>query len=69
MLALSSILFYLKLSQKFIGEICNLAGGMTCMESGVIAINCKELIKNAKRGLIDFIFIRPPKVKASQSKR
>ena len=52
-LALSSILFYLKLSQKFIGEICNLAGGMTCMESGVIAINCKELIKNAKRNNID----------------
>ena len=52
-LALSSILFYLKLSQKFIGEICNLAGGMTCMESGVIAINCKELIKNAERNNID----------------
>ena len=52
-IAVSSILFYLKLPQRFIGEMCNLAGGLACMESGVIAVNSKELIKNAERNNID----------------
>ena len=52
-IALASILFYLKIPQKFIGEICNLAGGMACMESGVHTINLKELIKNARSNNLD----------------
>ena len=33
--------------------MCNLAGGMACMNSGVTAINLKELIKNAERNNLD----------------
>ena len=44
MLCINIILF--KNTSKFIGEICNLAGGMACMESGVHTIELKELIKN-----------------------
>ena len=52
-IALASILFYLKIPQKFIGEICNLAGGMACMESGVHTIKLKELIKNTRSNNLD----------------
>ena len=52
-IALASLLFYLKIPQKFIGEICNLAGGMACMESGVHAIKLKELIKNTRSNNLD----------------
>ena len=52
-ISLASILFYLKLSEKFIAEICNLAGGISCMKSGVNAINLKELIENAERNNLD----------------
>lgn len=52
-ISLASILFYLELSEKFIAEICNLAGGITCMKSGVNAINLKELIENAERNNLD----------------
>ena len=52
-IALASILFYLKIPQKFIGEICNLAGGMACMESGVYTIKLKELIKNTRSNNLD----------------
>ena len=52
-IALATILFYLKLPEKFIAEMCNLAGGITCMSSGVSAINLKELLENAERNNLD----------------
>ena len=52
-ISLATILFYLKLPEKFIAEMCNLAGGITCMSSGVSAINLKELIENAERNNLD----------------
>ena len=52
-ISLASILFYLNLPHKFIGKICNVAGGIVCMHSGVKAIDCKELIKKAKRYKLD----------------
>ncbi|MFL3002033.1 MAG: bifunctional heptose 7-phosphate kinase/heptose 1-phosphate adenyltransferase [Cytophagales bacterium] len=52
-ISLATILFYLKLPEKFIGEICNLAGGITCMKSGVNAIDLKELLKNAEINNLD----------------
>ena len=52
-ISLASILFYLKLPEKFIAEMCNLAGGITCMSSGVSAINLKELTENAERNNLD----------------
>ena len=52
-ISLATILFYLKLPEKFIGEMCNLAGGITCMKSGVNAIDLKELLKNAKINNLD----------------
>ncbi len=52
-ISLATILFYLNINIKFIGEICNLAGGMACMSSGVNAIDLKELIKNAERNNLD----------------
>ena len=33
--------------------MCNLAGGITCMKSGVNAIDLKELIKNAEINNLD----------------
>ena len=33
--------------------MCNLAGGITCMKSGVNAINLKELLENAERNNLD----------------
>ena len=52
-IALATILFYLKLPEKFIAEMCNLAGGITCMSSGVSAINLKELLENSERNNLD----------------
>tara|TARA_B100000405_G_scaffold300660_1_gene260694 strand:+ start:519 stop:1496 length:978 start_codon:yes stop_codon:yes gene_type:complete len=52
-ISLATILFYLKLPEKFIAEMCNLAGGITCMSSGVSAINLKELTENAERNNLD----------------
>ena len=52
-ISLATLLFYLKLPEKFIGEMCNLAGGITCMKSGVNAIDLKELIKNAEINNLD----------------
>jgi|TARA_B100001996_G_scaffold363490_1_gene331813 rfaE bifunctional protein kinase chain/domain len=52
-ISLATILFYLKLPEKFIGEMCNLAGGITCMKSGVNAIDLKELLKNAEINNLD----------------
>ena len=52
-ISLATILFYLKLPQKFIGEICNVAGGIVCDYSGVKAIDHKELIEKAKRYNLD----------------
>ena len=52
-ISLASILFFLKLPQKFIGEICNVAGGIVCNYSGVKAIDNKELIEKAKRYNLD----------------
>ena len=52
-ISLATILFYLKLPEKFIAEMCNLAGGISCMSSGVCAINLKELIENAERNNLD----------------
>ena len=52
-ISLATILFYLKLPEKFIAEMCNLAGGISCMSSGVSAINLKELIENAERNNLD----------------
>ena len=52
-ISLATILFYLDLPEKFIAEMCNLAGGITCMKSGVNAINLKELLENAKRNNLD----------------
>ena len=52
-ISLASILFYLNLPHRFIGKICNVAGGIVCMHSGVKAIDYKELIKKAKRYKLD----------------
>lgn len=52
-ISLASILFYLKLPQKFIGEICNIAGGIVCNYSGVKAIDNKELMEKTKRYNLD----------------
>ena len=52
-ISLATILFYLDLPEKFIAEMCNLAGGITCMKSGVNAINLKELLENAERNNLD----------------
>ena len=52
-ISLATILFYLDLPKKFIAEMCNLAGGITCMKSGVNAINLKELLENAERNNLD----------------
>jgi len=52
-ISLASILFYLNLPHRFIGKICNVAGGIVCMHSGVKAIDSKELIKKAKRYKLD----------------
>lgn len=52
-ISLATILFYLKLPQKFIGEICNVTGGIVCNYSGVKAIDSKELIKKTKRYNLD----------------
>ena len=52
-ISLASILFYLKLPQKFIGEICNIAGGIVCNFSGVKAIDKKELMEKTKRYNLD----------------
>jgi len=52
-ISLATILFYLKLPQKFIGEICNVTGGIVCNYSGVKAIDPKELIKKTKRYNLD----------------
>ena len=52
-ISLATILFYLKLPEKFIAEMCNLAGGITCMSSGVSAITLKELTENAERNNLD----------------
>ena len=52
-ISLASILFYLNLPLSFIGKMCNVAGGIVCMHSGVKAINCKELIEKAKRYKLD----------------
>ena len=52
-ISLATILFYLKLPEKFIAEMCNLAGGITCMSSGVSSINLKELTENAERNNLD----------------
>ncbi|PDH42868.1 MAG: D-glycero-beta-D-manno-heptose-7-phosphate kinase [Rhodothermaeota bacterium MED-G19] len=52
-ISLATILFYLKLPEKFIGEMCNLAGGITCMKSGVNSIDLKELLKNAEINNLD----------------
>ena len=52
-ISIATILFYLKLPEKFIGEMCNLAGVIACMKSGVNAIDLKELIKNAEINNLD----------------
>ena len=52
-ISLATILFYLDFPEKFISEMCNLAGGITCMKSGVNAINLKELLENAERNNLD----------------
>ena len=52
-ISLATILFYLDLPEKFIAEMCNLSGGITCMKSGVNAINLKELLENAERNNLD----------------
>ena len=52
-ISLATILFSEDLPEKFIAEMCNLAGGMACMNSGVTAINLEELIKNAERNNLD----------------
>jgi len=52
-ISLATILFFLKLPEKFIGEMCNVAGYITCMKSGVNAIDLKELIKNAEINNLD----------------
>ena len=52
-ISLASILFYFNLPLSFIGKICNIAGGIVCMHSGVRAIDRKELIEKAKRYKLD----------------
>tara|TARA_B110000438_G_scaffold86556_2_gene86013 strand:- start:24475 stop:25464 length:990 start_codon:yes stop_codon:yes gene_type:complete len=52
-ISIASLLLYLKLPIKFIGNICNLSGSIVCAKSGVSPLKIKEIKQKAESSKLE----------------